>query len=48
MIGAVISAKMATLHECQTIYSIQDIYDLAEIISIDANNQRIANKKKAV
>jgi hypothetical protein len=41
-IGAVVSSQLATLHECQTIYSVEDVYLMLEVISIDAHNQRAA------
>ena len=40
-IGAVISGKMATLHECDTVYSAQDVYNMIEIMRIDAHNAKI-------
>jgi hypothetical protein len=43
-IGMVVSSKMATLHELGTIYSIEDMYDMLEIIAIDAHNLMIARK----
>jgi hypothetical protein len=42
MIGAVISANKATLNECETIYSVEDIYLMLEVISIDVHNRRAA------
>jgi len=42
MIGAVISASKATLHECETVYSVEDIYLMIEVISIDVHNRRMA------
>lgn len=38
-IGAVVSHKMASLHECQTIYGLEDVYDLLEIVLVDNHNQ---------
>jgi hypothetical protein len=38
----VVSSQIATLHECQTIYSVEDVYLMLEVISIDAHNQRAA------
>lgn len=32
---------MATLHELQTVYGLEDLYDLLEIISVDIHNQRL-------
>jgi hypothetical protein len=40
----VISAKLATLRELQTVYGVADLYMLAEIIQVDGFNQRLANK----
>jgi hypothetical protein len=45
-IGAVASSGKATLIELQTVYSIEDVYTLMEINSIDSHNQRIAQKIK--
>lgn len=41
--GALISAKLATLHELQTVYSLEDALDLIEILSVDNYNQRKIN-----
>lgn len=30
-IGLVVSAKMATLHELETVYSMEDVYDMLEM-----------------
>lgn len=43
-IGAVVSSGKATLHELETVYSEADLYDLLEVIMIDAHNQRIMRK----
>ena len=44
IIGAAISHKVATLHEMQTVYSVADVYDLLEIVNVDAHNQNILSK----
>lgn len=44
-IGAVISAGKASLHECDTVYGLEDIYDILEIISVDAHNRNVMNKR---
>lgn len=44
-LGTVISAGRATLHELETVYGMEDVYDMLEIIMVDAHNQRILNKK---
>jgi hypothetical protein len=43
-IGVCISAAppLATLHELQTIYGVEDLFDLLEVTSINAHNQKIA------
>ena len=43
LIGILISRKLATLHELQTVYSLKDAYDLMEILIIDAYNNRQSN-----
>lgn len=43
-IGAVLSARMATLTELSTTLGVEDVYDLLEVIAIDAHNQREANE----
>lgn len=44
-IGIVISSGKATLAELDTILGAEDLYDLLEIIAVDAHNQRMAMKK---
>jgi hypothetical protein len=36
----VIKAKLATLNEVQTVYSVEDVYDLIEMMIIDGANDR--------
>lgn len=45
-IGTVVSKHYATLHELQTVYGSKDLYDLLEVIAVDAHNIRILNKPK--
>jgi hypothetical protein len=40
----VISADKATLHECDTVYSVEDVYLMLEVIIIDAHNKRVADE----
>lgn len=35
---------MATLHELQTIYGAQDLYNLLEVLVVDNYNERVLNK----
>ena len=51
MIGAIVNSKLATLHELESVYGFEDLYNLYEIIIIKvANEQKIAddikNKRK--
>lgn len=39
-IGIVVSRRLATLHELQTVYGLSDLYDLLEIVTIDDYNSR--------
>lgn len=38
-----VSRKLATLGELQSIYGLEDLFDLVEIVTIDAINRRIAD-----
>lgn len=33
-----------TLHELDTVYGVEDLYDVLEVLSIDAHNQRLAEE----
>ena len=44
IVGTVISAGRATLHEMQTVYSLEDAYNLLEIVQIDDYNASLARK----
>lgn len=44
-IGLIVSRKYATLHELQTVYGSEDLYDLIEIIVVDGHNERIMNER---
>lgn len=37
--------RMATLHELDSVYSLEDCYDLIEIGMVDAHNRALLNKK---
>ena len=43
-IGTVISSRLATLTELDTVLGIEDLYDLLEVISVDAYKDYIANE----
>jgi hypothetical protein len=44
-VGAVVSSRLATLHELDEYLGSEDLYILLEIISVDNHNQRVANEK---
>ena len=41
-IGTVVSSKLATLAELDTVLGAEDLYDLLEILTVDAQNRKIA------
>jgi hypothetical protein len=41
LIAIVVSSGKATLHELDTVYGLEDLHDLIEIITIDAVNEQI-------
>ena len=40
MIGAVVNSRLATLHELETVYGIEDLCNLYEIIIIKVANEQ--------
>ena len=36
---------MATLHELDTVYGVQDVYDMLEVITVDDYNNALANRE---
>lgn len=43
--GVVVSKKLATLHELQTVYSLDDLYDLYEIVVVNNYNEWVVTEK---
>lgn len=39
-----IETGKATLHECQTVYSVQDVYEMLEIAVVSSHNRRTAQE----
>lgn len=37
------SSGLATLHELDTVYGLEDVYDLLELTAVDAYNRRALN-----
>lgn len=44
IVGTIVSSGKATLHELQTVYGVQDAYDLLEVINVDLYNERVARE----
>lgn len=45
-IATVISAKLATLHELDTVYGLEDLWWMIEINAVDTHNQNLINKPR--
>lgn len=43
-IATVVSAKLATLHEMDTVYGLEDLWQLLEINTVDSYNRMVVNK----
>lgn len=41
-----IGSGKATLHELQTVYGVKDLYNMLEVITIDAHNAQISAPKR--
>nr|WP_255701749.1 transcription elongation factor GreA [Bordetella sp. LUAb4] len=37
---------MATLHELQTVYGSQDLYDMLEVIAVDVHNETLLSSAR--
>lgn len=44
-ISTVVTGGYATLHELDTVYGLEDVYDLLEIISVNAHNRHVLNQQ---
>ncbi len=42
LIGTLVSSRMATLVELQTVYGVEDAYNMLEVLTVDAHNERVA------
>lgn len=36
--GMIVSSRIATLRELQTVYGLEDLYNLAEVVIVDRHN----------
>lgn len=39
------AARYATFEEVQTIYGVEDLYDMIEILAVDSHNQNVQIKR---
>ncbi len=44
VIGVLISSRLATLAELDTVLGAEDVQDMLEVLTVDAHNKRIAAK----
>lgn len=44
LVGTIVSTRLATLHELDTVYGIEDLYDMIEILAVSHANEAHANK----
>lgn len=45
ILGMIVSGGLASLHELQTFYGLEDVYDMAEILLVDSHNKIAAAPK---
>jgi len=45
VIGTLVSARLATLTELQTVYGVEDAYNMLEVLKVDMHNERITRGK---
>lgn len=45
LIGMVVSKRLATLYELDTVYGIEDMWNLIEIAVVDAHNASLAPRE---
>jgi len=45
-IATVVSSKLATLYELDTVYGTEDLWRLLEIITVDNYNRMVVNKSQ--
>jgi hypothetical protein len=46
LIGTLVMHEMATLYELQTVYGVQDAWDLLEILAVNKENERRLTRKQ--
>ena len=43
IVGTLVSARLATLAELQSVYSVEDAYDMLEVLAVDNHNRSLLN-----
>lgn len=46
LIAAVVINRLATLHELQTVYGTEDLYNFLEILAVNNHNQQIMMEER--
>jgi hypothetical protein len=46
VIGTLISKRVATLHELDTVYGVEDAYNLLEVVIVEGHNSMLAQGAK--
>ena len=44
-VATLLSKRMATLHELDTVYGVRDVYDMLEVITVDDYNNALAKRE---
>ncbi|WP_019573359.1 hypothetical protein [Curvibacter lanceolatus] len=44
VVGAVVTTRLATLHELDTIYGVEDMWLLLEIAQVNSHNENMMNR----
>ena len=46
-IGMVVTSRLATAYELQTVFGVEDLQNFLEMLQVNAHNQQIANERAA-
>jgi hypothetical protein len=44
-IATLLSKRMATLHELDTVYGVRDVYDMLEVVTVDDYNNALSRQE---
>jgi hypothetical protein len=45
IIATLLSKRMATLHELDTVYGVRDVYDMLEVVTVDDYNNALSRQE---